>query len=615
MRCGIAFTGHLLWNVRSVRSGCRHAGVRRACGAIEWCASAVEHSDMQTYDITRDATGVRRMRVARRGQELLRDPLLNKGTAFTDVERGEFGLEGLLPAGTNTLEQQARRIYASIAELPEPLQRYAELTQLQDRNEHLFYKVLTDHLEMLMPIVYTPTVGLATRRFSQVFRRGRGLWITPAHRGRMRAVLRNAAGNRHVRLMVVTDNESILGIGDQGAGGMAISVGKLSLYTAGAGVHPGETLPISFDVGTDNETLLADDLYLGWRQKRLRGGEYMALLDEFIEAVADVLPGALVQWEDFRKDNALSVLERFRGAVPSFNDDIQGTGAVALAGVETSMRVSGISPRDQRILIYGAGAAGLGIARQLRAGLLEHGLSRAEVERAVAVMDSRGLLVADRPIHDAYKVELSWSPDVAASFGLGDPQRRDLLSVVEHYRPTVLIGSSGQGGAFTEPVIRALARHTQRPVVLPFSNPTDNCEAQPRDVLAWTDGRALVATGSPFAPVEVGGRHVHIGQGNNAFIFPGLGLGTLACGARTISDEMIAAAAAELARCVRQDDVDKGYLFPPIARLRDVSRSIARAVVMRAVDQGNATLPGNADVERILDDATWSCEYPAYDAV
>lgn len=570
---------------------------------------------MQTYEVARDAEGIRRMRVARRGMDLLRDPLLNKGSAFSPAERQAFGLDGLLPSGTNTLAQQARRIYASIAALPEPLQRYTELTQLQDRNEHLFYKVLTDNLELLMPIVYTPTVGLATRKFSQVFRRGRGLWITPAHKGHMRAVLRNAAAGRRIRLMVVTDNESILGIGDQGAGGMAISVGKLSLYTAGAGVHPAETLPISFDVGTDNETLLADDLYLGWPQRRLRGAAYMDLFDEFIEAVRDVLPGALVQWEDFRKDNALAVLERFRGAVPSFNDDIQGTGAVALAGIETSMRVSGIAARDQRILIYGAGAAGLGIARQLRAGLTERGLSRNEVERAVAVMDSRGLLVADRPIRDAYKVELSWSTDVAASFGLADPQRRDLLSVVERYKPTALIGSSGQGGAFSEAVIRMLAQHVQRPVVLPFSNPTDNCEAQPSDVLAWTSGRALVATGSPFPPVDVGGRTVHIGQGNNAFIFPGLGLGTLASGARVISDEMIAAAAAELARCMRSDDLDKGYLFPPIERLRDVSRNIARAVVVRAVDQGLSTLPGNADIERLLDAATWTPEYPVYDAV
>ncbi|MEE8245147.1 MAG: oxaloacetate-decarboxylating malate dehydrogenase, partial [Pseudomonadales bacterium] len=315
------------------------------------------------------------MQITKTGYELIRDPLLNKGTAFTQEEREAFGLHGLLPSEEKTMAQQAQRIYASISAYTTPLERYVSLAGLQDRNEHLFYRVLTDHLEEFMPIVYTPTVGLATQNFSQVFRRGRGVWITPEFRGRIADVLLNAVGSRRIRLIVATDNESILGIGDQGAGGMAISIGKLALYVAGAGVHPSETLPVSLDVGTDNVALLEDQGYLGWPRQRLRGAAYDALVDEFVEAVQTVFPDALLQWEDFRKDNALAILNRHRSNLPSFNDDIQGTGAVALAGLLSAQRISGLALTEQRVLIYGAGAAGLGIARQIKAAMVGAGLS------------------------------------------------------------------------------------------------------------------------------------------------------------------------------------------------------------------------------------------------
>lgn len=570
---------------------------------------------MTSYRSTRGADGRLHMKVTARGAELLRDPLLNKGSAYTADERKVFGLDGLLPSQHNTIEQQARRIVSEITALPEPLQRYSELSQLQDRNEYLFYRVLSDHLETLMPIIYTPTVGLATRRFSRVFRRPRGVWITPAHKGRMVDVLKDAASGRDIRLMVVTDNEAILGIGDQGAGGMAISVGKLSLYTAGAGINPGETLPVSIDVGTDNQEMLADDMYLGWRQPRLRGPAYDELIEEFVQAVQVAFPNALVQWEDFRKDNAVSIMERYKSVVPSFNDDIQGTGAVALAGVLSAMRITKIPVSEQRVLIYGAGAAGLGIARQLISGFIAQGVPEDVVRGHIGVLDSRGLVVADAPIADEYKRELAWSAETAAANGVGDPGKRDLLSVVKAFRPTVLIGSSGQGGAFTEEVVRAMAANCPRPVVLPFSNPTDNCEATPENVIAWTDGRALVATGSPFAPVQHGDQLIHIGQGNNAFIFPGLGLGALVAGARQVTDGMIAAASMELASQISEDDLSKGYLFPPIARLRAVSERIAKAVIVCAVQEGAAALNDATDIDALIRDSTWSPEYPVFEPV
>ena len=553
------------------------------------------------------------MPVKLRGSALVQNPMLNKSSAFTADERVALGLEGLLPTQVNSIEEQARRVYPRIHRIRRALDKYVALAALQDRNEHLFHRVLWEHLEEFMPIVYTPTVGLATANFSQVFERGRGLWITPDMKGRIRDVLQKAVSQRYIALMVVTDNESILGIGDQGAGGMAISVGKLALYTACAGIHPASVLPVSLDVGTNNQKLLDDPLYLGWRHPRLRGHDYEEVLEEFVMTVAECFPGAVLQWEDFSKDNALRILDRFRGRVPSFNDDIQGTGAVALAGIYSACRVRGDSLKEQRIVIYGAGAAGLGIYRQIKAGLKLDGADEKSIAEQVVVLDSRGMLVDDRDIRDEYKRDMAWSVDAAVAIGLDDPGQRGLVEVVAAYKPTVLIGASGQAGAFGENIIREMARHTERPVVLPFSNPTAISEAVPRDILAWTDGKALVATGSPFDAVEYNGRVFEIGQGNNVFIFPGIGLGTLLSKADKVSDAMISVSANALANSMTDEELSRGLLFPAINRLRDVAANVAVAVMQQAAIEGNGDDSlANASAEALMSKVRSAMWVPAY---
>ena len=549
-----------------------------------------------------------------RGYDLIRDPSLNKGTAFSPRERSEFGLHGLLPSAHNTMEEQAQRTYASLKEGPTMLEKYVGLISLQNRNEHLFYKVLCDHLEEFLPIIYTPTVGLAAQNFSRIFQDGRGVWLTPALRGQAEEVLRGAVGDREIRLLVVTDGESILGIGDQGAGGMPISVGKLALYTAGAGIHPNQTLPVTLDVGTDNRALLDDEFYMGWRQPRLRGAAYDELVEEFVTAVQAIFPGALIQWEDFRKDIALTIMERYRARVPSFNDDIQGTGAVALASLLSAMRVTGSNLAEQRIVIFGAGAAGLGIARQLRVALTQAGLSPDQLVRSVAVLDSGGLLVDDRHLDDAYKQELAWPRGLAAEAGFGDSSARDLAAIVAQYHPTALVGSSGQPGAFTEAIVRGMAKHCERPVILPFSNPTHLAEATPEDIFHWTAGRALIATGSPFEPVAWGETSVQIGQANNVFIFPGLGLGALLSGATLVTESMIGAAAHALADSVTDEELATGLLLPAMSRLRDVSAHVAKAVVDQAVHEGVSTVETSKLSHARIKETMWEPHYKDYTA-
>lgn len=549
------------------------------------------------------------VRIRRRGAELYRDPLLNKGTAFTPQERAVLGLDGLLPSRVNTMPQQVRRIHMSLDRLRDPFDKYLELSGLQDRNEQLFYRVLCDQLEALMPVIYTPTVGRATREFSHVFRRARGVWITPDHRGRVAEVLRAAGAGRPVKLIVATDNESILGIGDQGAGGMAIAIGKLALYCAAAGIHPAYTLPVSLDVGTDSASLLEDELYLGWPGRRLRGEAYDALLEEFVAAVVEVFPGALLQWEDFRKDNASHLLDRYRDRLPSFNDDIQGTGAVCLAGVLSALTSTGGRIAEQRAVVLGAGAAGLGITRQLAGAILAAGGDA----QPVGVIDSRGLLVGSN-FRDDYKVELAWPADVAAARGLGSESGADLATVVERFKATILVGVSGQPGAFNERVVRAMAANTARPIIMPLSNPTDYAEARPEEILRWTDGRALVATGSPFSDVVLDGRRFAIGQGNNVFIFPGLGLGALLCEARAVSEGMISAAARTLAEVVRQESMGENRLYPSVSRLRHSTRQVAAAVMRTASREALCRALTEAEIQARLEAAYWEPDYPPYEA-
>ena len=563
---------------------------------------------MERYRERTDASGRRSIEVACRGPALLNHSMYNKSTAFPVEERESLGLLGLLPDAVSTMEQQAQRVYANIVRKEDALERYIGLAALEDRNEHLFYRVLVDHLEEFLPIVYTPTVGRACQTYSRIFRRARGLWITPRHRGRIFEILGNAPFE-DVRLIVATDNESILGLGDQGAGGMAIPIGKVALYTAAAGIHPSQTLPISLDVGTDNEALLEDALYIGWRGRRLRGAEYDALLDEFVHAVKRRFPRALLQWEDFRKGNAFALLDRYRQVLPSFNDDIQGTAAMALAGLIAGTRALGAPLSGQRIVIVGAGAAGVGIARLLRDALAGAGLSPEAVTRAVAVLDVHGLVVAGEGPAEDYRREVAWPHALAAASGLAPGRPADLLSVVSATKPTALIGVSGATGAFDENVVREMARHVERPIILPLSNPTSQAEARPADVLSWTEGRALVATGSPFDPVAFGGRTMRIGQGNNAFIFPGVGLGVLLSEAKEVTPTMFVAAAACLADQLRQEDVDAGSLYPPIAALRRVTARIAEAVMREARDGGIGRAFADEEIPRRVTEAMWEPRY------
>lgn len=549
--------------------------------------------------------------VSLRGPALLHYPLLNKDDAFTAEERAALGLEGLLPSKVSTLAEQARRAHEAISRKSDSLEKYIGLLAIQDRNEHLFFRLLLDHVEEYLPIVYTPTVGLACQQFSHIYRRSRGVWITPGHRGRIRAVLANVPNPADVRLIVVTDNERILGLGDLGAGGIGIPIGKLTLYTAAAGIHPRHTLPISLDVGTDNPQLLDDDLYIGWRSPRLRGDAYAELVEEFVVAVRHNFPNALLQWEDFTKRTAFTLLDRYAGRLPSFNDDIQGTAAVAVAAMLSAARVTRTPIARQRVVILGAGAAGVGIARQLRGLFERHGLRGAELLRALAILDSEGLLHDGRTLHEETKKEVAWPAELARSLGLGMTPPATLSQVIAALEPTVLIGVSGQPDAFIEPDIRRMASTVERPVILPLSNPTSKCEARPADLLAWTDGRALVATGSPFEPVSWDQRTIRIGQANNVFVFPGVGLGALTARSPRVTDAMFTAAADALAAEVSDDDLSSGMLFPPLSVLRRVTARVAEAVFQQAVCAGLA-LPPERPIPEVIADAMWTPAYPTY---
>ncbi|MCV0403248.1 MAG: NAD-dependent malic enzyme [Chloroflexi bacterium] len=535
--------------------------------------------------------------IEQRGPMLLGNRLLTKDFAFSADEREAFDLQGLLPDRVMTIEEQVELELTRLRRKDDPLEQYIGLAALQDRNATLFYRVLAENLEELLPIVYTPTVGLACQEFSHVLRRTRGAWITPHDRDRIGEILRNGPYD-DVRLIVVTDNERILGLGDLGAGGMAIPIGKLALYTGACGIYPGVTLPVSLDVGTDNAELLNDPLYIGHRAPRLRGAEYDALVDAFVEAVAETWPGCVIQWEDFKQHNALRILDRYRDRVPSFNDDVQGTAAVVLAGVLAASRHLGQPLGSHRILLVGSGAAGIGIARLLRAAMIEDGMSEREIAAALALVDSRGLVHAERDDLDEAKRSLATPGEVLVHV----PDRL-LEGVVTAFRPTILVGTTGVAGTFGEAVVRAMAAACERPVILPLSNPTVMAEARPVDIAAWSDGRAIVATGSPFPPVD--GRE--IGQANNVFVFPGLGLGAIVSGARRIDDAMVVAAARALADAVTPDRLAEGVLYPPVSGLRSVARNVALAVARQAVASGVAEASG--DLEAEIESAMW---WPAY---
>ncbi|HEU0243762.1 MAG TPA: NAD-dependent malic enzyme [Candidatus Limnocylindrales bacterium] len=552
--------------------------------------------------------------VVLRGLALLADPVLNKDAAFTEAERDALGLRGLLPPRVVDIDQQVVLELEHVRHKTDDLERYIGLAALQDRNETLFHRVLGDHLEELLPIVYTPTVGRACQEFSHLYRRPRGVWITPDDVDRVPEILRHAARDE-IRLIVVTDNERILGLGDQGAGGMGIPIGKLALYSAAAGIHPGLTLPVSLDVGTDREALLADPLYVGWRHPRLRGEAYDAVVEAFVAGVREVHPRAVLQWEDFKQHNAIRLLARYRNWVCSFNDDIQGTAAIAVATILSALRSSGQSLEDSRIVLAGAGAAGTGIARLLAVAMVDAGRSPEEARDSIAVLDSHGLVVEGRAALDDDKRDAAVSRALVTSIGLDPDVAIGLEEVVRAFRPSVLLGTTGTGGAFTEGTVRAMAAAHEHPIILPLSNPTMNTEARPADIFAWTDGRAIVATGSPFPPVELGGSSRRIPQANNAYVFPGIGLGAIVSEARTLPESAFLVAARRLADLAPGDAQASGQLFPPIGDLRSVAREIAIAVVAHLGELGVGRRFTPDQIPAAVEAAMWRPDYVPYEAV
>ncbi|MFN7918175.1 MAG: NAD-dependent malic enzyme [Vicinamibacterales bacterium] len=532
------------------------------------------------------ATGEEYIAVTSRGDWLLRDPLINKGTAFTPDERRDLHLEGLIPPVVATMDAQLARVYENYKMKTTALERYIHLTSLQDRNETLFFRLLIDHIDEMMPVVYTPVVGEACQQFSHIYRRPRGLYISYEQRDRIEEILRTHPHPPAV--IVVTDGERILGLGDQGIGGMGIPTGKLSLYTACAGIPPALTLPITLDVGTDNETRLNDPLYVGLRHKRIRGAAYQEFVDRFVAAVMKVFPDTVLQWEDFLKGNAIAQLERFRHGLCTFNDDIQGTASVVVAGVYGALRINGRAMRDQRILLGGAGASAQGIASLLCSALMDEGLTRDEARRRIATVDSRGLVTKARREMEDFKALYAREVDEAAGYTCANPDCITLEETILNFKPTILIGTSGTAGLFTESVVRAMAAINERPLVFPLSNPTSKCECTAEQAITWSGGRAIVATGSPFEPVVYGGRTTRIGQGNNAFIFPGVGLGLWVGRVTRVTDAMFLDAARALAGLVSEADLAEGAVYPRLTRIRDCSHAVACAVVRRAVAEGHA---------------------------
>ncbi len=547
------------------------------------------------------------------GFTLLELPLLNKGSAFSQQERGQFNLHGLLPHVIETIEEQSQRSYQQFTAFNDAINKHIYLRNIQDTNETLFYRLIEDHLEEMMPFIYTPTVGEACQRFSDIYRRHRGVFVSYPDREHIDDILQNI-NRRNVKVIVITDGERILGLGDQGIGGMGIPIGKLSLYTACGGISPAYTLPITIDVGTNNQQLLNDPLYMGWREPRITGEEYYDFIDQVLTGIRRRWPHALIQFEDFAHKNAMPLLTKYRDKFCCFNDDIQGTAAVSVGSLIAASRAAGKQLKDQIVTFLGAGSAGCGIAEQIIAQMVAEGLSDAEARARVFMVDRFGLITENQPNLLDFQRKLAQKADVISDWAKVEDVI-SLLDVVKHAQPTVLIGVSGQPGLFTQEVIEALNANCERPIVMPLSNPTSRVEAVPSDIIQWTNGQALIATGSPFTPVNYQGRLYHIAQCNNSYIFPGIGLGVIASGAKRVTENMLMASSNALADCSPLLKNAEADLLPPIADIQNVSRVIALKVAQAAIADGVAVPLTDEQIQSNIEKEFWQPEYRTYKRV
>lgn len=543
------------------------------------------------------------------GPILLETPLLNKGSAFSVEEKRAFNLEGLLPATIETIEEQSQRAYQQFQQFEDNLDKHVYLRSIQDTNETLYFRLITDHLDEMMPIIYTPTVGLACQKFSQIYRRKRGLFVSYPDRERMDDLLQNAT-KQNVKVIVVTDSERILGLGDQGIGGMGIPIGKLALYSSCGGISPAYTLPVTLDVGTNNEDLLNDPMYMGWREKRVTGDAYYEFVDRFIQSVQRRWPNVLVQFEDFAQTNATPLLKKYQDQLCCFNDDIQGTAAVTVGTLLAACHAQGTQLKDHRVVFVGAGSAGCGIAEQIVAHMKQEGLGESEAIDRIFLTSSKGLLTDEMDLRD-FQSKFAKAASQVASWS-SDGGQIGLLDLVQHSKPTILIGVSGVAGLIGENVVRTMYKSCPRPIILPLSNPTSKVEAIPEDVIRWTEGNAIVATGSPFDPVNYEGKTFPIAQCNNSYIFPGVGLGVISCGANRVSEEMFITASEALAECSPLVKGESDELLPDLCSIREVSRYIAVQVGLKAMEQGFATQVCPEVLEKSVDRNFWLPQYRDY---
>ncbi|CCD07223.1 TPA: NAD-dependent malic enzyme [Legionella pneumophila] len=552
------------------------------------------------------------IKVTKRGMDLLRDPILNKGTAFSLQERDEFALHGLIPTTVETLEQQVIRCLDAYSAKEEPLEKHIYLRALQDRNEVLFYRFIIDNLVDILPIIYTPVVGQACEMFSHIYRQPRGVFLSYPERDKLDSIIQNIASTRSIKVIVVTDGERILGLGDQGAGGLGIPIGKLSLYTSCGGIHPSNTLPIILDVGTNNKERLDDPEYIGWRHARISGKEYDDFVDQFVQSIKRHMPHVLLQFEDFAQQHAYPLLERYKDQLCTFNDDIQGTASVAVAAILAATRVTNTPLKEHRVALLGAGSAGCGISEQLVHAMMNQGLSEEEARSRFYLVDRYGLLHDEMTDLLPFQKGFVRSSTSLQNWKLEKKGEITLTDVINNAQPTILLGVSGQPNQFKEAMIKTMLSYCERPIIFPLSNPTSRAEAIPQDLLNWTAGKALIATGSPFEPVAINGHKIEIAQCNNSYIFPGVGLGVVAGQAKRVTDLMMMAAAVALSELAPAIRTGEGRLLPELNSIREVSQHIARAVILQGIKEGHIGPMNDNEIDDSIKRTMWTPQYEPY---